>query len=575
MCLIAAFIGTEFSSSIISTKFNINLNINNKVLDQSLAEGLPKTKKSVEEKKKSLAQSEQSKNKFQKVFSRKKGVFASFLNSLSSGSIMLSCLEAVNSVVNSLRISTTILILLSLFLRFSFWALFINIFQVISRRIFLEGRIYEKIAPQRFLFLLKSRKWLQTVRTMFLKYIYQFLWSLTIIGGIIKHYSYLLVPYIIAENPTIKSKEALKLSQDMMRHHKLEAFKIDVSFLGWYFLGVITLGLTNIFFKNPYKVMVLCEFYENIRTQAKKNNITNVDKLCDTYLFQKAPAHILNKEYKDILIQTKKQSYPIPKLHGLKKIFVQVFGIATNDYVYEENYEKEQVRIARAKTYKNILAGRSYPSRLSTSPFVEKPRHIQTVNYLRHYSVLSLVLLFFIFSFIGWAWEVSLHLIKDGVFVNRGVLHGPWLPIYGSGGVLILLILNQFRKMPVLEFCLILILCGFVEYFTSVYLEIINNGTRWWDYSGYFLNLHGRICAEGLLVFALGGICVVYVLAPLIDMKLRKVNKKFLVTVATILLLFFLIDVIYSTKHPNSGVGISTQEQKFLMRDIKKEDIHV
>ena len=60
-------------------------------------------------------------------------------------------------------------------------------------------------------------------------------------------------------------------------------------------------------------------------------------------------------------------------------------------------------------------------------------------------------------------------------------------------------------------------LCGCVEYFTSVYLEYVHDGTRWWDYTGYFLNLHGRICAEGLLVFGIGGMAIVYVLAPFLD----------------------------------------------------------
>ena len=55
---------------------------------------------------------------------------------------------------------------------------------------------------------------------------------------------------------------------------------------------------------------------------------------------------------------------------------------------------------------------------------------------------------------------------------------------------------------------------------TSLLMEIFNDGTKWWDYSGYFLNLHGRICAEGLLVFGVGGMIVVYILAPLIDLSL-------------------------------------------------------
>ena len=60
----------------------------------------------------------------------------------------------------------------------------------------------------------------------------------------------------------------------------------------------------------------------------------------------------------------------------------------------------------------------------------------------------SLVLIFFTFSVIGWLWEVSLHLFGDGVFVNRGFFHGPWLPIYGTGGILVIVLLKRFAKKP-------------------------------------------------------------------------------------------------------------------------------
>ena len=107
----------------------------------------------------------------------------------------------------------------------------------------------------------------------------------------------------------------------------------------------------------------------------------------------------------------------------------------------------------------------------------------------------------------GWIWEVTFHLISSHTFVNRGVLHGPWLPIYGSGGILILICLKKLRNKPVVEFFASVVLCGFVEYFASLYLEI-SCGRRWWNYNGYFLNLNGRICAEGLLVFGLGGVVI-------------------------------------------------------------------
>ena len=163
----------------------------------------------------------------------------------------------------------------------------------------------------------------------------------------------------------------------------------------------------------------------------------------------------------------------------------------------------------------------------------------------------------------GWGWEVSLHLITDGTFVNRGVLHGPWLPIYGSGGILILTLLHRARKRPALEFMLIVLLCGVVEYSTSWLLETIHDGKKWWDYSGYFLNLNGRICAEGLLVFGIGGLAITYAIAPMVDNLVSRVNEKRLKAVCAALMAAFFVDVVYSQIHPNAGTGVTDINASF------------
>lgn len=179
------------------------------------------------------------------------------------------------------------------------------------------------------------------------------------------------------------------------------------------------------------------------------------------------------------------------------------------------------------------------------------------LDYRRHYPVLSLIFIFFVFSAVGWIWEVSLHLVVEGKFVNRGILHGPWLPVYGAGSVLILAALNIFRKKPVAEFFSVIVLCGCVEYFTSCFLELFHGGRKWWDYSGYFLNLHGRICAEGLLAFGIGGMVLVYFLAPLLDDWLHRRSGKTVIWLCAVLLLLFAADAIYSVGHPNTGEGIT------------------
>ncbi|NBI91778.1 hypothetical protein D3Z45_14660 [Lachnospiraceae bacterium] len=52
------------------------------------------------------------------------------------------------------------------------------------------------------------------------------------------------------------------------------------------------------------------------------------------------------------------------------------------------------------------------------------------------------VLLFFLLSLVGWLWEIAIYLVQDGRFVNRGILLGPWLPVYGSGGLLLILVFS-------------------------------------------------------------------------------------------------------------------------------------
>lgn len=182
---------------------------------------------------------------------------------------------------------------------------------------------------------------------------------------------------------------------------------------------------------------------------------------------------------------------------------------------------------------------------------------INVENYSKCYKVTDYILFFFSFAFIGWIWEVGLILVQTGKLVNRGVLFGPWLPIYGSGGVLILLILRKFFSKPVVTFFSTTILCTLVEYFTSWYLEL-TKGARWWDYSGYFLNLNGRVCLEGAIVFGIGGMAMVYLLAPNLSKIFSKVSNKIIIPVCILLVLLFLSDIVYSYSHPNTGEGITS-----------------
>ena len=175
----------------------------------------------------------------------------------------------------------------------------------------------------------------------------------------------------------------------------------------------------------------------------------------------------------------------------------------------------------------------------------------------KSYSFWSMVMMFFTMSLTGWLWEVCFHLSTDGQFVNRGFLYGPWLPIYGFGSVMILTLLHKLRNKPLQEFVAIIMLCGCIEYCVSWFLEQVYGGIKWWDYSDYFLNLNGRICAEGLLAFGFGGMLIVYFFAPLFDKLFQRIPKKILISVCLVLIFIFCTDVISSFRKPNMGNGIT------------------
>ena len=571
-CVIAAFIGTEFAGSLNITKvqkFPETVITDSKNIDKAVEEALNGKEQESKERTDKLKQEiiEKDKQDTSKILGRSRGVFASIVNDFSTGSIYVTFIVGMNSIIGHPNITSIILIICSLLLSFILWFFLGNLYQVISRRIFLEGRGYKKVPMQRFLFLLRIKKWNKTAWTMFVTTAFYSLWSLTIIGAFVKRYSYMLVPYIVAENPNIKTLDAINLSRRMMYGHKWECCKLELSYFGWMILGIFTLGITELLYSNPYKVATMTEYFVSLRKLAKEKNIPGVEKLNDKYLYEKASAEELDKEYSDVIEVIKNSQAKIKKPEGIKKVVAEFLGISLSDTKEAEQIEQEERKVQKLEIFKNAIRGKEYPMRLFTIPEKHQRQKMDTINYMRRYSVWSLIAMFFIFAIIGWVWEVVLHIIVDGEFVKRGVLQGPWLPIYGYGGILILTVLNKFRAKPLTQFIAIIILCGTIEYFTSVYLETIYHGQRWWDYSGYFLNLHGRICAEGLLVFGLGGIAIVYIAAPLLDNIIKKIDHKKLVTVCCILVILFAIDNIYSRKVPNTGRGI-TDYQAAVKRNI-------
>lgn len=509
------------------------------------------------------------------IFGRSRGVFASVVNKLASGAYLMTLLVGLRSLVGTDEVAVVVLLLGALALLCLFQIFVVGVCRTVVIRMFLEGRCYEKVPGQRIWFLLRVKKWCHVAVANFVTGLFLFLWGLTLIGGVIKAYSYHLVPYLLAENPSMKTLDAITLSRRLMDGHKWECFVLELSFLGWDLLGILTFGVSNILFATPYKTAVMAEYYARLRRLGIRNRVEGAGLLNDRYLFAHADKYTLKTEYADVDRECGAQSPKLPELKGISGFLAETFGVAVGQGKEIQALEEERSRRFLLEYDRKALEGQIYPTRLHPVPEKRKRKWVVSLNYLRCYSVWSVILMFFALSFVGWLWEVGLHLIADGAFVNRGVLHGPWLPIYGTGSVMMLLLLNRFRRKPVLEFLLAIALCGCVEYFTSVYLEYVHDGTRWWDYTGYFLNLHGRICAEGLLVFGIGGMAIVYVLAPFLDGLLRRLPSGVLIWAGIILLCLFAADQVYSSAHPNEGKGITDYQSRIQMQPQIQTQIQI
>jgi uncharacterized membrane protein len=121
----------------------------------------------------------------------------------------------------------------------------------------------------------KRKNWSNVAVIMFFKNFYNFLWYLTIIGGIIKTYEYRMIPYLLAENPDMNKKEAFARSKQMMKGNKWKTFILDLSFILWEILSTVTFGLLDILYVNPYKIATSVELYKTLK---ENNNVEEVSK---------------------------------------------------------------------------------------------------------------------------------------------------------------------------------------------------------------------------------------------------------------------------------------------------------
>lgn len=153
-----------------------------------------------------------------------------------------------------------------------------------GKKYFLKARMNKTTKVGIIIDIFKKENWINISIIMLLRNLYNALWYLTIIGGVIKTYEYRMIPYILAENPKVKRGEAFELSKEMMKGNKLRTFALDVSFLGWDLLSVMTFGILKILYVNPYSATTNAELYMVLRNNAIEKKFNHYEVLNDKEL---------------------------------------------------------------------------------------------------------------------------------------------------------------------------------------------------------------------------------------------------------------------------------------------------
>ena len=169
-----------------------------------------------------------------------------------------------------------------------------------------------------------------------------------------------------------------------------------------------------------------------------------------------------------------------------------------------------------------------------------------------------------IFSIVGLVIETIYGYATTGILESRkGLILGPFCPIYGVGAVIILLLLNKYRGHKVKLFIYGAVLGSFIEYLLSFILEAIY-GSRFWSYAN-FMNLNGRICLLYTVFWGILSVILVDVVKKYIDKGINKIKGKTRKIIDIILIIFLVVDLILTVW----GISVYKARAKDIYYDVK------
>lgn len=184
------------------------------------------------------------------------------------------------------------------------------------------------------------------------------------------------------------------------------------------------------------------------------------------------------------------------------------------------------------------------------------------------YTVLDYIFYFFFYSFIGWFFESCYCSIRPKKWVNRGFLRGPICPIYGTGGLVMMVCLLPLRHITenlylneLFIFIAGAVLCDIVEFMTSYIMEKLFNA-RWWDYSNKKFNIQGRICLTHTFYWGTCSCLFVFILEPIMNLYIvGQVSESSRNILTYIFLTVFAFDLLDTVIH---ALGIRSISSTFM-----------
>ena len=182
-----------------------------------------------------------------------------------------------------------------------------------------------------------------------------------------------------------------------------------------------------------------------------------------------------------------------------------------------------------------------------------------------NYEVWQWVLYFFIYCFIGWIWETAYVSLKSGHFENRGFMNGPFLPIYGSGAIIMLFVSLPVKNSVILVFIFGSIAATLLELFTGMAMESLFH-VRYWDYSYRKIQYKGHICLVSSIAWGFFSCLLVYFIHKLIEGLVLSIDEGIGQLIAIIVTICATADFATSFK-----TALELKNMLITAEDIKKQ----